>query len=1081
VGDAPSTEGAPRLAQELDLQLVEGGGQLRLRGSEEPYQIENPTSITGTIDAPDPDTGGGTGAITAGTFTTPQVNIAQPITDPLVADVYIDADFTQVSAGNLAGTVDEDGVVSLNMKLAVDLHVDVRNPNSIVVADCAAGPIDITLSSVEPYDPVTGEVTLVDGNFSIPDADGPGCEPNVKGAINDQLGGPGHAISLTMQGDIPLPQIQKDPATITLAMTPGGAVQAGGAVTMTATVARGPGAVSTGDPTGFVDFKDGTQILGTVPVAPDGTAAFTTSDLPAGNHALTARYGGDEVFGSSTSTPAAFTVWSNPALTWDLPEFVQLFGAPTDFTVTALNAGIGEDLTNVRLDVAIQRAQGSGLIGPVSGSPRITLDRVDGPTATPVALTATGSGSSQRLLGSIGAGTGVPLAEGASLTEALRLGFPNVGTVSATACGSANRLCPGPLRVTFTLVRVDPGTGAVQATLASSAGETLMTEATRRATTIIAGNPGIPNPNPALPPIVAPTPAISPHTVRAGNNIRLNTLNVGPPVGGVSPSGTVAFSIDGQPVGVLPAQKPLSAGYQLAVPCCGNSAYSIPVPATTSVGTHSLTLRYSGNSLFQPSLASFTFEVTHQVGPVYECEQIGLASAYVGRANVVASASVPSVAVTGDEVTLVRPEMRLLFDRGPSITGSGLDSVINNFTHLEVVYGAAGTSSAGSVTRTNSTRMDTAGDPDQVVQFHDLAMTVTPEGEPGEVVPITIESFKVHFDGIGMTMICNPVDDPVTLGQVTVAGTTLSVAPTGTVRAGTQVTLDAVTAPAPGGFVEFLDGTTTIGVVDVDDEGEASMVTSGLSVGERLLTARYLGGLTVPVTSSEVVPLTVIDAFDCAAFTQAGNAAVVRLVYLELLGRCPDQAGFDHWTGRLNGGASASSFARSISATDEAVGRVVDDAYQTMLGRPADPSGRAFWVDRLQASGRYDQLLADLAASPEFWSKAGGTNTGFVTRVYDRLLGRTPDTAGLNHWVGRLDTGTSRRALVLTLANLDEPLGRLVVDAYDEILGRAPFAAERTDGIAYLRDTGSRSGLYARLIGTTEFHTRAQGHPNPED
>ncbi|HYI62036.1 MAG TPA: hypothetical protein VEW93_09560, partial [Acidimicrobiales bacterium] len=72
------------MAQDLDLQLVEGGGQLSLRGSEEPYQIENPTSITGTIDAPDPDTGGGTGAITAGTFTTPQVNIVQPITTPVV-------------------------------------------------------------------------------------------------------------------------------------------------------------------------------------------------------------------------------------------------------------------------------------------------------------------------------------------------------------------------------------------------------------------------------------------------------------------------------------------------------------------------------------------------------------------------------------------------------------------------------------------------------------------------------------------------------------------------------------------------------------------------------------------------------------------------------------------------------------------------------------------------------------------------------------------------------------------------------------------------------------------------------------
>jgi len=1073
------------VAQDLDLQLVEGGGQLSLRGSEEPYQIQNPTSITGTIDAPDPDTGGGTGAITAGTFSTPQVHILEhtPPGAPVDADVFIDADFAQTAPQNLTGTIDENGVVSVRMALTVDLHVEVGRPNPILVADCTAGPIDITLSSVEPYDPVTGEVTLADGNFSIPDVDGPSCETNVKSAVNEQLGGPGHAISLTMQGDIPLPQTLKDPTATTLAVTPEGGLQAGGAVTMTATVARGPDALSTEDPTGVVDFRDGNQILGTVPVAPDGTAAFTTSDLPAGTHTLTARYGGDEIFGSSTSTPAAVTVWSNPALTWDLPGFVQIAGAPTDFTVTALNTGFGEDFSNVRLDIAIQRATGSGPIGPVSGSPRITLDRLDGPTATPVPLTFTGTGANQRLAGSIGAGTGVPLVQGASLTEALRLGLPAVGTVSATACGATNRLCPGPLRITFTLVRVDPGTGAIEATLVESAGETRMTEATRRASTIAAGNPGVANPNPSLPPIVPPTPAIAPHTVRAGNNIRLNLLAVTPTLAGVPPTGTIGFSIDGQPVRVLPALTALSVGYQLEVPYRTFAGYSIPVPAMTTPGTHQLTIRYSGNEVLVPSLVSYPFEVASRLGPVYECERIGIAFAYVARANVVVQGSLPTVIARGGSASVSHPVMRLLLDRGPSTGGSGLDGVINNFTDVEITYNTGGTSSATGVVRTNTTRMDAAGDPDQVVEFQGLAMNVQPEGEPGEVVPITIESFKVHFDDVGRTMICNPVGDPVTLGRVTVAGTTLSVSPTGTVRAGTQVTLNAVTAPmsSSGGVVEFLDGATTIGVANVNDRGEASMTTTSLPVGEHALTARYLGGLTVPITTSEVVPLTVLDAFDCAAFTQAGNAAVVRLVYLELLGRCPDQVGFDHWTGRLDGGASASSFARSISATDEAVGRVVDDAYETMLGRSADSSGRAFWVGRLQASGRYDQLLADLAASPEFWSKAGGTNTGFVTRVYDRLLGRTPDTAGLNHWVGRLDAGTSPRALVLTLANLDEPLGRLVVDAYDEILGRAPFAAERTDGIAYLRDTGSRSGLYARLIGTTEFHTRAQGHPNPED
>jgi hypothetical protein len=67
----------------------------------------------------------------------------------------------------------------------------------------------------------------------------------------------------------------------------------------------------------------------------------------------------------------------------------------------------------------------------------------------------------------------------------------------------------------------------------------------------------------------------------------------------------------------------------------------------------------------------------------------------------------------------------------------------------------------------------------------------------------------------------------------------------------------------------------------------------------------------------------------------------------------------------------------------------------------------------------------------------------------------------------------------LVLANLNEPLGRLVALSYDEILDRAPSPSERAEGIEHLRATGDRSGLYAELIGTTEFSTRAQEFPNP--
>jgi len=70
----------------------------------------------------------------------------------------------------------------------------------------------------------------------------------------------------------------------------------GQTVTFTATVSG-----SGGTPTGAVTFKDGSTTLGTGMLS-GGTATFPTSSLAVGNHSITAVYGGDSNFATSTST-----------------------------------------------------------------------------------------------------------------------------------------------------------------------------------------------------------------------------------------------------------------------------------------------------------------------------------------------------------------------------------------------------------------------------------------------------------------------------------------------------------------------------------------------------------------------------------------------------------------------------------------------------------------------------------------------------------------------------------------------------------------------------------------------------------
>jgi hypothetical protein len=68
-------------------------------------------------------------------------------------------------------------------------------------------------------------------------------------------------------------------------------------VSFTATVAPG----TSGQPTGTVNFLDGTTLIGSSPVNSNGVASFSTASLSMGTHNITAAYQGDNHFSASTS------------------------------------------------------------------------------------------------------------------------------------------------------------------------------------------------------------------------------------------------------------------------------------------------------------------------------------------------------------------------------------------------------------------------------------------------------------------------------------------------------------------------------------------------------------------------------------------------------------------------------------------------------------------------------------------------------------------------------------------------------------------------------------------------------------
>ncbi len=98
-------------------------------------------------------------------------------------------------------------------------------------------------------------------------------------------------------------------------------------------------------------------------------------------------------------------------------------------------------------------------------------------------------------------------------------------------------------------------------------------------------------------------------------------------------------------------------------------------------------------------------------------------------------------------------------------------------------------------------------------------------------------------------------------------------------------------------------------------------------------------------------------------------------LYAAALDRLPDEAGLRHWLGRLEAGLGREALADAFAAAPEFRARIAEDPspegivtglYDDVLGREADPAGLAHWSGAL-AAGALDlgDLLAAFAASAE--------------------------------------------------------------------------------------------------------------------
>lgn len=151
--------------------------------------------------------------------------------------------------------------------------------------------------------------------------------------------------------------------------------------------------------------------------------------------------------------------------------------------------------------------------------------------------------------------------------------------------------------------------------------------------------------------------------------------------------------------------------------------------------------------------------------------------------------------------------------------------------------------------------------------------------------------------------------------------------------------------------------------------------------------------------------------------------------------------------------------------------------YLAAFGRAPEPAGLAYWAGRLdEGTATLRSISTFFASSAEFKATYGNTtNAAFVTLVYQNVLDRAPDAAGLAYWKGRLDAGTiTRGALMVGFSESSEGKAHragevAVIDVWTAVLDEQPSMAE-VDRHAGHVDAGGTAGDIAVMLFATDAY-----------
>ncbi|HEV3024010.1 MAG TPA: DUF4214 domain-containing protein, partial [Pirellulales bacterium] len=204
------------------------------------------------------------------------------------------------------------------------------------------------------------------------------------------------------------------------------------------------------------------------------------------------------------------------------------------------------------------------------------------------------------------------------------------------------------------------------------------------------------------------------------------------------------------------------------------------------------------------------------------------------------------------------------------------------------------------------------------------------------------------------------------------------------------------------------------------------------------------------------------------------NGALVNKLYQEVLNRAADDAAIKTYAPQLDATTlTMSALAGTVITSTEHLNTVVNNLYLQFLGVPADPNGQAYWVGVWRTYGGPEQVIIGLATSSACYTYAGGTNTLWVTLLYNQIHNRAPDSGGLNYWVGQLQSGAMTQQQVVSAFLATNTYRDIVITSYyNQYLGRPPSTGSSSD-MSYwegqLAAGVTQLSMQETLVGSAEY------------